>query len=86
MKITLACPSAWFERPELGDAGATVDVDDNDGAQLIRQGYARGVDVAQLTGADVDQVAAAEGVDLSGAHTVAEKKAAVKAARGSKEG
>jgi hypothetical protein len=86
MKITLACPSEWFERPGLGDAGETVDVDGTLGDQLVREGYARGVDVAQLSGADVDQVAAAEGVDLSGAHTVAEKKAAVKAARESKEG
>jgi hypothetical protein len=85
MKITLACPSAWFERPELGDAGEPS-MSMTIGAQLIREGYARGVDVAQLSGADVDRVAAAEGVDLSGAHTVAEKKAAVKAARESKEG
>jgi hypothetical protein len=37
--------------------------------------------LAHLTGATVDQVAALEGVDVSGANTVAEKKAAVKAAR-----
>jgi hypothetical protein len=81
MKIKLACPSAWFERPELGDnAGATVDVDDQLGMQLIREGYAQ-ADAAHLTGSTVDQVAALEGVDVSGANTVAEKKAAVKAAR-----
>jgi hypothetical protein len=80
MKIKLACPSAWFERPELGDNGSVVDVDDQLGMQLIREGYAQ-ADAAHLTGATVDQVAALEGVDVSGSNTVAEKKAAVKAAR-----
>jgi hypothetical protein len=80
MKIKLACPSAWFEQPDLGDAGATVDVDDDLGMRLLREGYAQ-ADAAHLTGATVDQVAALQGVDLSGANTVAEKKAAVKAAQ-----
>ena len=81
MKVKLACPGAWIERPELGDVGETVDVDSEDGARLIREGYAQAADVSHLSGADIDQVAAAEGVDLSGATTVAEKMAAVKAAR-----
>lgn len=80
MKIKLACPSAWFEMPELGDAGEIVDVDDELGQRLIREGKAQ-ADVSHLTAATVDQVAAAEGVDLAGAHTVAEKKAVIKAAR-----
>jgi hypothetical protein len=80
MKIKLACPSALFERPELGNAGATVDVDDQLGMQLIREGYAQ-ADLAHLTESTVDQVAAIEGVDVPVANTVNEKKAAVKAAR-----
>jgi hypothetical protein len=84
MKITLACPGAWFERPELGDAGATVDVDPEDAARLCEEGKARPADVAHMTGDDIARVAAIEGIDLSDAKTVAEKKAAVKAAH--KEG
>jgi hypothetical protein len=78
MKITLACSGAWIELPQLGDAGDTVDVDVELGARLIREGY------AHMKGDEVEQVAAAEGIDLSDAKTVAEKKAAVKAAH--KEG
>jgi hypothetical protein len=84
MKITLACSGAWIELPQLGDAGDTVDVDVELGARLIREGYARSADVAHMKGDEVEQVAAAEGIDLSDAKTVAEKKAAVKAAH--KEG
>lgn len=80
MKIKLACPSAWFEQPGLGDAGETVDVADEVALRLVREGYAQ-ADASHLTGATVDQVAALQGVDLSGANTVAEKKAAVKAAQ-----
>lgn len=82
MKIKLACPSSWLERDDVpdGDVGAVVEVDDAVGDQLIREGKAQ-VDVSHLTAENVDHVAALVGVDLSGTSTVAEKKAAVKAAR-----
>jgi hypothetical protein len=83
MKIKFACPPAWFERPDLsglGDVGETVEVDDELAMRLVQEGYAQVV-VSAITAATVDKVAAVEGVDLSDAHTVAEKKAAIKAAR-----
>lgn len=82
MKIKLACPSAWLERDDVpdGDVGAVVEVDDAVGDLLIREGKAQ-VDTSHLTAANVDHVAALAGVDVAGANTVAEKKAAIKAAQ-----
>jgi hypothetical protein len=88
LKITLAWPASFTEY--LVDAGITgepdetIDVPDELGLRLLQDGRGRLPDVEKLSGADVEQAAAVEGVDLSDAHTVADKKAAVKAAR--KEG
>ena len=82
MKITLAWP-----QDDLGDAGETVDAPDDRARVLISDGYARLPDsLGHLSSAEIDTVAALEGVDISGASTVTEKTARVKAARAAKEG
>jgi hypothetical protein len=89
MKVMMACPAAWLKdheaAPQLGnaDVGDVVDVDDRLAAKLRDEGYVQYV-VSALTADNVDQVAAAEGIDLSEAKTVPEKKAVIKAA--AKEG
>lgn len=40
MKITLACPSDWYGE-KFGEAGDTVDVDDDRARVLLRDGRAR---------------------------------------------
>jgi hypothetical protein len=81
MHVTLACPSSWYDK-DYGDIDQTVDLPDDVAQRLLAEGYARLPDnVASLPVAEVEQVAAVEGVDLSDARTAAEKKAAVKAAR-----
>lgn len=90
MKITLAAPARWLadagldyvgEAGVTGDADDTVEVDEAIGRRLISEGLARIPDTIPSTHAELDAVAAAEGTDLSGATTVADKRAAVKAAR-----
>ena len=81
MKITLAWPQEG-----IGDADQTVDVSDADAKRLVNDGMARWPDSVPTAAADVEAVAAMEGVDLSGAGTVAEKRARVKAARANEEG
>lgn len=81
MKITLAWPQEG-----IGDADQTVDIPDADAKRLVNDGMARLPDSVPTSAADVEAVAAAEGVDLSGAETVAEQRARVKAARANKGG
>ena len=81
MKITLAWPQEG-----IGDADQTVDVSDADAKRLVNDGMARWADLVPTAAADVEAVAAMEGIDLSGAGTVAEKRARVKAARANEEG
>jgi hypothetical protein len=40
VKITLACPSDWYGE-KFGDAGDTVEVDDDRARVLLRDGRAR---------------------------------------------
>lgn len=76
MKITLAWP-----REGVGQADETIDVDEVLARQLLDDGLARHPDPDQLRSAELDAVAVAEGVDLSNAATVADKRAALKAAK-----
>ena len=81
MKITLAWP-----REGYGDAGDTVEMPDVEARQVIADGHGRIPDaVGNLSEAELDVAAAAEGVDLTGAKSVTDKRAAVKAARTGKE-
>lgn len=91
MKVTLAWPADHTDylvaAGVTGDADETVDIDDNLAARLIADGRARTPDsVGNMSGDQIVQVAAAEGVDLSEVSTVADKRSAVKAARAAKEG
>lgn len=76
MKVTLAWP-----REGVGQADETVDLPDGEARRLLADGMARVPDPAKLSGAELDTAAAVEGVDLSEARTVADKRAALKAAK-----
>jgi hypothetical protein len=83
MRITLAWPQAG-----LGDADDTVDVDEATGVRLLNDGLARRPDPvfadtepAEIDANDLNEAAAAEGVDLGDATTVGQKRAAIAAAR-----
>jgi hypothetical protein len=76
VKVTLAWP-----REGVGQADQTVDLPDAEARRLIADGMARVPDPKELTSDELDAAAAAEGVDLSAARTVADKRAALKAAK-----
>lgn len=89
MKITLAASTAWLEMAGVtypadagvsGEADETVDVDDTVAQRLLGEGLARLPDNPS-THSELDAAAAAEGIDLSGARTVADKSERVRAAR-----
>lgn len=94
MEVTLAWPAAALAESVdyvkdagiTGDIDETVDVSDDVANRLIRDGLARLPDTVPMRLADVEAVAAAENIDISGARTVADKRAAVKAARQEREG
>jgi hypothetical protein len=82
MRIILAYPQDGNTYPGVaGAADQVVDVDVALADRIIQDGWARPAAVNQLRGEELDHVAQIEGVDLSGAATVADKKAAIKAAR-----
>jgi hypothetical protein len=94
MKIILAAPTAWLaeqanitypaEAGVSGDADETIDAPDGVAQRLLAEGLARLPDTVPSTHSELDAVAAAEGIDLSGARTVADKSERVRAARTNK--
>lgn len=85
MQVILAWPADHTEylvdAGITGDAGDTVEVPDPIGSRLIGDGRARRPEAAKLRGDEIDAVAASEGVDLSGAKTVTDKRERLDAAR-----
>lgn len=79
MRITLARP-----REGVGQADETVDVEIGLARRLLDDGAARVPDPSAMTVGDIEEAAAASGVDLSAAKSKADKLAALEAAQ--KEG
>lgn len=93
MRIVLAASTAWLEMANVtypveagvsGEADETVDFPDSVAQRLLSEGLARLPDTVPSTHSELDAVAAAEGIDLSGARTVADKSERVRAARTNK--